>query len=158
MASVDNGNPRDETEEFNGTKVGGQIPLQISASRRTLLSTENSQRKSYDSLISLPNGINFLKFGSASAKFRQLAQERDEFSRSVTSSSSHGFRERTEGKGTEETSSGWENFAMLISSLGEREENTDTKKQTACLGELVYMNQLLFFKKIIFNVDFKNKF
>ncbi|KAG6758166.1 hypothetical protein POTOM_038502 [Populus tomentosa] len=97
MASVDNGNPKDEIEECNGTKAGAQIPLQISASRRTLLSNENSQRKSQDSLIPLPNRINFLRFGSASAKFRQLAQERDELSRSVTSSSSHGFRERING-------------------------------------------------------------
>lgn len=97
MASVDNGNPKDEIEECNGTKAGGQIPFQISASRRTLLSNENSQRKSQDSLIPLPNGINFLKFGSASAKFRQFAQERDELSRSVTSSSGHGFRERING-------------------------------------------------------------
>jgi len=35
----------------------------------------------------------------------------------------------TKGKGTEKTSSGWESFAMLISSVGEREKNTDTKKQ-----------------------------
>ncbi|KAL3578965.1 hypothetical protein D5086_020469 [Populus alba] len=97
MASVDNGNPKDEIEECNGTKAGGQIPFQISASRRTLLSNENSQMKSQDSLIPLPSGINFLKFGSASAKFRQFAQERDELSRSVTSSSGHGFRERING-------------------------------------------------------------
>ncbi|KAL9402294.1 hypothetical protein Peur_006143 [Populus x canadensis] len=78
-------------------KAQDQIPLQISACRRTLLSNENPQRKSQDSLLSLPNRINFLKFGYASAKFRQLAQERDGFSRSVTSSSSHGLRERING-------------------------------------------------------------
>jgi hypothetical protein len=78
-------------------KAQDQIPLQISACRRTLLSNENPQRKSRDSLLSLPNRINFLKFGYASAKFRQLALERDGFSRSVTSSSSHGLRERING-------------------------------------------------------------
>ncbi|KAG6763829.1 hypothetical protein POTOM_031272 [Populus tomentosa] len=78
-------------------KVQEQIIPQISACRRTLLSNENPQRKSQDSLLSLPNRINFLKFGYASAKFRQLAQERDDFSRSVTSSSSHGLRESING-------------------------------------------------------------
>ncbi|KAJ6768210.1 PLAC8 FAMILY PROTEIN-RELATED [Salix koriyanagi] len=47
--------------------------------------------------LSLSNRMTFLKFGSASAKFRQLAQERDVFSRSVNSSSSHGLRERING-------------------------------------------------------------
>ncbi|KAB5538636.1 hypothetical protein DKX38_016169 [Salix brachista] len=97
MASVNNRNRKDEIEECNVTKSGGQIPLQISASRRTLSSNENSERKSQDSLISIPNRINFLRSGSAFAKFRQLAQERDEFSHSVTSSSGHGFKERVNG-------------------------------------------------------------
>ncbi|KAJ6987394.1 hypothetical protein NC653_020603 [Populus alba x Populus x berolinensis] len=82
---------------MTSVKAQDQIPLQISASRRTLLNNENPQGKSQDSSLSLPNRINFLKFGYASAKFRQLAQERDDFSRSVTSSSSHGLRERING-------------------------------------------------------------
>ncbi|XP_011027751.1 PREDICTED: uncharacterized protein LOC105127966 [Populus euphratica] len=97
MTSVNYRNPKEEIEKCNGTKAQGQIPLQISASRRTLLINENPQRKSQDSLLSLPKRINFLKFGCASAKVRQLAQERDDFSRSVTSSSSHGLRECING-------------------------------------------------------------
>ncbi|KAB5544417.1 hypothetical protein DKX38_012529 [Salix brachista] len=97
MASVNYGNPKDEIEECNGTKAQGQIPPQISVSRRILLSDENPQKKSQDSLLSLSNRMTFLKFGSASAKFRRLAQERDVFSRSVNSSSSHGLRERING-------------------------------------------------------------
>ncbi|KAJ9160410.1 hypothetical protein P3X46_025814 [Hevea brasiliensis] len=94
MDSVSNGNQKGETEESNGAKLQGHIPLNISASRRTLLGNENLQRNLQDSSTAHPNKIKFLKFGSASAKFKRLAQDRDEMSRSVASSSSHGLRER----------------------------------------------------------------
>ncbi|KDP21695.1 hypothetical protein JCGZ_03366 [Jatropha curcas] len=94
MGSINNGNQKGEIKESNGAKLQNQIPCNISTSRRTLLSTENPQRKLPETLISVTNRIKFLKFGSASAKFRRLAQDRDDKSRSVASSSSHGFRER----------------------------------------------------------------
>ncbi|XVF40809.1 hypothetical protein PTKIN_Ptkin01aG0146100 [Pterospermum kingtungense] len=83
MASRENGNQKEQIEESYVTKTKGQIPLQISSSQRMLLNGENSQRRS--------------TFGSASAKFKRLAKERDEVSRLVASSSGHGLRERLTG-------------------------------------------------------------
>lgn len=99
MDSISNRNQNGETEESNGAKLQGQAPLNISVSKRTLLNNENPQRNVplQDMFTALPNRINFLKFGSASAKFRRLAEDRDEMSRSVASSSGHGFRERMHG-------------------------------------------------------------
>ncbi|KAJ4833887.1 hypothetical protein Tsubulata_048062 [Turnera subulata] len=98
MASSDKGNHKEEIEECSAPKSQDQLSLDISASRKTLLSSGNPQRKFPDGLTSITNRINFLKFGSASAKFRQLAQEKDDVSRSVDSSSSgHHFRERLSG-------------------------------------------------------------
>uniref|UniRef100_A0A2P2LPX7 Uncharacterized protein MANES_10G006700 n=1 Tax=Rhizophora mucronata TaxID=61149 RepID=A0A2P2LPX7_RHIMU len=96
MGSIDNGGQKEEiVEESNGMKSQGQVPFQVLGCRRTLLSEENPQTRNFqDRLAAFPNRIKFLKFGSASAKFKQLAQERDEISRSVASSSPHGFRDR----------------------------------------------------------------
>ncbi|XWS07588.1 hypothetical protein CRYUN_Cryun41cG0001900 [Craigia yunnanensis] len=97
MASSDNGNQKEQIEQCNDTKTKGQIPLHISSSQRMLLNGENPQRRSLSSFMSPPNGIKFLKFGSASAKFKRLAEERDEVSRLVASLSGHGLRERLTG-------------------------------------------------------------
>ncbi|XP_065871151.1 uncharacterized protein [Euphorbia lathyris] len=82
-----------EIVESNGAK---SVSSNTTASRRTLLSNENPQKNLQDTLSALPNRRQFFNFGSASAKFRRLAQDRDDISRSV-SSSSHGFRERING-------------------------------------------------------------
>ncbi|GLT31538.1 hypothetical protein SLA2020_062690 [Shorea laevis] len=96
MASSDKGNPKEEVEECNGSKAKGHVPLDLSTSQRMLLSNENPQRKPPSSLAAIQKRMNFLKFRSPSVRFRMLAQERDEFSRSVSASSSghHGIRDR----------------------------------------------------------------
>ncbi|KAM4093680.1 hypothetical protein ACB094_06G136900 [Castanea mollissima] len=102
MISTDNGNHKEDIEEANAVEVKSEIPLDTSASRRTLISNENPQRRLPDTfrspitLRSPITRINFLKFGSASANFKRIANERDEISRSVASSS-HGFHERLNG-------------------------------------------------------------
>ncbi|OMO49993.1 hypothetical protein CCACVL1_30709 [Corchorus capsularis] len=97
MASSDIGNQNEQIEESVVTKPNGQAPLHISTSQRVLLNDGNPQRKSLSSFMSSPNRLNFLKFGSASAKFMRLAKERDDASRLVVSSSGHGIRERLTG-------------------------------------------------------------
>ncbi|OMO75865.1 hypothetical protein COLO4_25820 [Corchorus olitorius] len=97
MASSDIGNQNEQIEESVVTKPNGQAPLHISTSQRVLLNDGNPQRKPLSSFMSSPNRLNFLKFGSASAKFMRLAKERDDASRLVVSSSGHGIRERLTG-------------------------------------------------------------
>ncbi|KAG4402691.1 hypothetical protein AAZX31_02G244200 [Glycine max] len=95
MVSVDNG--KDEIEESNGSKVNEFASIDISTSRRTMVGNENPQRKFQGTLSSIPNRINFFKFGSASAKFRRLATEKDQISQGVPSPGSIGLRERFSG-------------------------------------------------------------
>lgn len=95
MVSVDNG--KEEIEESNGSKVNEFTSIDISSSRRTLVGNENPQRKFQGSLSSISNRINFLKFGSASAKFKRLATAKDQISQAVPSPSSHSLRERLSG-------------------------------------------------------------
>ncbi|KAF4369186.1 uncharacterized protein LOC115703563 [Cannabis sativa] len=97
MSLVDNGTRKEEIELSGGNKDKGQAPLDISASRRTLLSGDKPQKKLNNTSTAIPQKRNFLKFGSASAKFRRMANEKDEISRSVNSSSSHDFKERISG-------------------------------------------------------------
>ncbi|KAK6227719.1 hypothetical protein SCA6_000059 [Theobroma cacao] len=97
MASSDNGCQKEQVEESNVTETKGQVPLHIPTSQGVLLNDENPLRKSLSSFMSPQNRIKFLKFGSASAKFKRLAEERDEVSRLVVSSSGHRFRERLTG-------------------------------------------------------------
>ncbi|XP_047151470.1 uncharacterized protein LOC124823324 [Vigna umbellata] len=100
MVSVDNGilNPKDEIEECNGSKVKEFVSIDISTTQETLPSSEDSQRKLQGTLSSsVSNRINFLKFGSASAKFKRLAIERDKISISVPSPRSKGLRARFRG-------------------------------------------------------------
>ncbi|XP_044461519.1 uncharacterized protein LOC123192886 [Mangifera indica] len=93
MAFSSNGKSKEVIEESNNTETNNQIPLEISASRRKLLSSKEPG-KSYNTIGYITDRISLLKFGAASAKFKQIADERDEISRSVASSSGHGFRDR----------------------------------------------------------------
>lgn len=88
MVSTDNGELKEEIEESNGSKVEGLVPLHISTSQRGLISDEDT-KKGFKKRF--PGRVRLLKFGSA--KFRQLAEGRDELSRAVPSSS-HRIRER----------------------------------------------------------------
>jgi Cys-rich protein (TIGR01571 family) len=96
MSSTDKGTHKEEVEESNGAKANGQIPLDISASRKKLLSDENPQRRYSDTLTALHSRISFLKFGSASAKFKRIADGRDEISRNVATGG-HRFHEHLNG-------------------------------------------------------------
>ncbi|TKY47602.1 hypothetical protein E2542_SST29662 [Spatholobus suberectus] len=100
MVSVDNGigNPKDEIEESNGSKVKEYASIDISTSQKTFLGSEDPQRKLQGTLSSsVPNRKKFLKFGSASAKFKRLATERDQVSLSVPSPRSKSLRARFSG-------------------------------------------------------------
>lgn len=110
MVSAANGNTNEIREEsLSGTNAYGsmakdQIPLYISTSQRGLLGQKNLK----NGCLSIFTGrARFMKFGSSgslaspSAKFRQIAQERDEVSRSVpsaTEGSQEGFRVPFVGK------------------------------------------------------------
>ncbi|KAJ0101719.1 hypothetical protein Patl1_06713 [Pistacia atlantica] len=96
MALTNNGKSKEVVEESNNTETNNQSPFDISASRKKLLSSEKPG-KSYNTISYITDRISLLKFGAASAKFKQIAVERDEISRSVPSSSGHGFRERFNG-------------------------------------------------------------
>ncbi|KAK8629607.1 hypothetical protein V6N13_078441 [Hibiscus sabdariffa] len=97
MASGDNGISKEQIEESNDNKTTGQISLHVSSSQRTLLNGEKPRRKPLVSSKSPLSRLRFLNFGSASASFKRLAQERDEVSRLVASSSGHRIRERLTG-------------------------------------------------------------
>ncbi|KFK38484.1 hypothetical protein AALP_AA3G119000 [Arabis alpina] len=96
MGTNCDGNLKPEIEESNGSGKSKVLsPLDVSTSRRNLIS--EGKPKSWS--ISESSRVKLLKFGSPSAKFMKMAEERDEVSRSVTSSSgsSHNFRERISG-------------------------------------------------------------
>ncbi|CAI8586366.1 unnamed protein product [Vicia faba] len=103
MVSVDNG--KEEIEECNNnnnnngsmSKVEEFTSIDISSSRRTLVTGENPERKFPSKMSVIPNRMNFLKFGSASAKFKRLTTLMDQASQSVPSPSSHSLRERFSG-------------------------------------------------------------
>lgn len=84
-----------QSKGLHGSKSNGQIPLYISTSQKGLL-------RDNDIKITLPNRLSLPKLSSAgglpspSAKFRRLAEERDEFSRSVPSTG-QALRERVNG-------------------------------------------------------------
>ncbi|XP_043724822.1 uncharacterized protein LOC122671585 [Telopea speciosissima] len=92
--------------DAKGTEEGGEdLGLgtlkneKKSVSQRGLLRHEDSQKGALDLLAASPSRVGFLKFASStlsspSAKFLQVAEKRDEISRSVPSSTSHGFRDR----------------------------------------------------------------
>ncbi|KAF5738426.1 PLAC8 family protein [Tripterygium wilfordii] len=98
MGSRDSGNYKEGIEGSNGAKT--EDSLDNSTSRRILLRDGNPQRKLGDASPALPFGsrLKFLKFGSASAKFKRIAEQRDEMSQLVVASTSgHHFRERFSG-------------------------------------------------------------
>ncbi|KAG6665959.1 uncharacterized protein LOC122301547 [Carya illinoinensis] len=97
MVSTDNGSQKEEIEESSGAKFKGEIPLHVSGSQRILLTDENPKRRFSDTFTAPLSRIRLLKFGSASARFKRIAYERDEISRSVASSSGHRLRERISG-------------------------------------------------------------
>ncbi|XP_021904137.1 uncharacterized protein LOC110819305 [Carica papaya] len=97
MAATDNGNHKEEIEVSNGGNTKFQSPFDAPTSRRMLLRDEAHERKLQKVFSPLHERIKFLKFGSASAKFKRIAVEKDEVSRSVPSSSGHGLRERING-------------------------------------------------------------
>ncbi|XP_065851691.1 uncharacterized protein [Euphorbia lathyris] len=74
--------------------------LDNSTSRKALLDTEYPNLGKQERLKVIPARLTILKFNpdgnfpSPSAKFRQMAERRDEISRSVPSSTSQGFRKR----------------------------------------------------------------
>lgn len=100
LAEVKEELPTNLTENGNNSKVAS---LDISISRKGLLNDDKSNTGKEDRLKVIPSRLNILKFNSSgslaspSAKFRQIAEERDQKSRSVPSSTSQGFRERFNG-------------------------------------------------------------
>ncbi|KAK6156068.1 hypothetical protein DH2020_010316 [Rehmannia glutinosa] len=96
MASNDNGETGGGEESIVG-KGKSHAPLHISTSQRGLISDENSQTGSNGGFYGLSKRLRFLNFGnlaSPSARFQRIAEERDEVSRTVPSSSSLHIRER----------------------------------------------------------------
>ena len=91
MVSTDNGKLEEEIEECNGSKVEGLVPLHISSSQRGLINDEDTKKGFMKRLTVFPSRVKLLKISSA--RFRELAEERDELSRAVPSSSSHRIRE-----------------------------------------------------------------
>ncbi|KAL1197044.1 hypothetical protein V5N11_024837 [Cardamine amara subsp. amara] len=83
-------------ESSNGSceKARVSCPPGLSTSHKTLISEEKPRRWSESSLPDTSSKLKLLKFGSASAKFKRMTEERDEVSRSVNSSSNPNFRER----------------------------------------------------------------
>ncbi|XP_052180273.1 uncharacterized protein LOC127793557 [Diospyros lotus] len=98
MASSGNGGKEEEIEESNGSGgVKSRIPLFVSTSQRGLVGDGNPQNLPYDNFSGLPKRLRFLKFGSLaspSVKFQRIANQKDQISRIVPSSSSHAIRER----------------------------------------------------------------
>ncbi|KAJ4979393.1 hypothetical protein NE237_010173 [Protea cynaroides] len=102
VSASDERGPEEGGKDLGSGTVPNEIKPRIahvSSSRRGLLDHEDSQKGALDLLAAVPSRAGFLKFASAtlaspSAKFLQVAEGRDEISRSVPSSTSHGFRER----------------------------------------------------------------
>lgn len=84
-------------------KANGNGALHVSTSRKGLLSDENPRRGNKDMSSIIPSRLRLVKISSSSnlaspsAKFCQIAEEKDEISRSVPSSTGQGFRERFSG-------------------------------------------------------------
>ncbi|CAK9160609.1 unnamed protein product [Ilex paraguariensis] len=97
MVTIDIGDNISGKTESNGAKDNGHIPLHISTSHRGLISDENPQDGIHDGFSALPKRIRFPKFGwslaSPSTKFLRFAEEKDEISRTVPSSTNHHFRQ-----------------------------------------------------------------
>lgn len=95
MASTNDRNGNGEIEISNSKEGEAQNAFHFSTSQKTLLHDEVTQRRSPISItVVAPIKKRFFNFGSASARFQQIAKEKDDISRSVRSSSGHHFRER----------------------------------------------------------------
>ncbi|KAI3470936.1 hypothetical protein Pfo_027599 [Paulownia fortunei] len=97
MVSTDNGENSVGGEESGVGKLKSHGPLHVSTSQRSLVSEDNSENGFNDGFSALSKRLRFLKFGnldSPSAKFQRIAEEREEVSRTVPSSSSLHIRER----------------------------------------------------------------
>lgn len=97
MTSAGNGEHCGIVEEPMGGQVKTHVPLNVSTSQRGLVSNENSQSRFHGSTLAIPKRLRFFNFGnlgSPSAKFQQIADQRDDFSRTVPSSSSLHLRQR----------------------------------------------------------------
>lgn len=99
MSSTSNGKSKEEIEEPKGEKIECQDSVHISTSKRELLTHDISQKTFQTTLNTFPRRLVSLKFDSAavslaspSARFRRIAEEKDEISRSVQSPSSQGYR------------------------------------------------------------------
>ncbi|KAH6792711.1 PLAC8 family protein [Perilla frutescens var. hirtella] len=96
---VSNGNGEDIVgcEDSRVGKVKSNSPLSISTSQRSLISDDNSAKGFNGNYSAISKRLRFLKFGnlaSPSARFQRIAEDRDEVSRAVPSSSSLHIRER----------------------------------------------------------------
>lgn len=99
-----NNNNGIEDDKSNGSRVKPVVNLHIETSRRGLLRDEASQIQvdSVSSTTTTPTPItnrtpSFLVFGNLgtpSAKFQRIAQEKDDFSRTVPSNASQAIRDR----------------------------------------------------------------
>lgn len=95
--SVDVHGDTPPTSSLSGYESGGQIHLNISTSKKDLLSNSDIHSGFQNIKRSLPSNLRFLKFSSGSgglvsptARFRQFIEERDKISRSVRSSNVQG--------------------------------------------------------------------
>lgn len=106
MGTSSNGKGLDEIQEeckscpsSNCKLEKNQIPFLVSTSQRGLLGEKSSKKSVLDKLKILPGRSGLMKFSSRgmlaspSAKFRRLAEQKDEISRQIPSSN-NGFRER----------------------------------------------------------------
>ncbi|XP_024927504.2 uncharacterized protein LOC125418125 isoform X2 [Ziziphus jujuba] len=96
MVFTDNGSGKGEIEESKGNQPKAEVSFDISGSQRTLLSEKKSPKHFGNTFTAVADRKRFFKFGSASAKFKRIAEGKDEISRTVASSSSH-LRERLNG-------------------------------------------------------------
>ncbi|KAI3809176.1 hypothetical protein L1987_25146 [Smallanthus sonchifolius] len=84
-----------EDENSSGRKIKVRVNLHIETSRRGFLNDEDCQTASDGSLPSrTPSFLVFGNLGTPTAHFQRIAQERDEFSRKVPSSTSQKIRDR----------------------------------------------------------------
>ncbi|KAD5962126.1 hypothetical protein R6Q59_014341 [Mikania micrantha] len=90
-----NGGSGAEDEKSNERKVKNRVNLHIETSRRGFLSDGDCQTASDGSLTSRTSSfLVFGNIGTPTAHFQRIAQERDEFSRKVPSSTSQKIRDR----------------------------------------------------------------
>nr|XP_043634484.1 uncharacterized protein LOC122605589 [Erigeron canadensis] len=93
MSSNDNGGITDD--KVNGSKIKTRAPLHIETSRRGFLKDADAQTPSDGGVISrTPSFLVFGNLGTPTAKFQRIAQDRDQFSRTVPSSKSQAIRDR----------------------------------------------------------------